>query len=54
MYLEGSEVKIMQKGDSFVNLGTTVHIRSENMSKNELLKMLVFDVIKVGRLNVNS
>jgi quercetin dioxygenase-like cupin family protein len=49
---EGGVVEKYTKGDSFVDLGTTVHLRSENPSKTEPLKMLLSYVIKVGEPNV--
>jgi quercetin dioxygenase-like cupin family protein len=49
---EGGEVERYTKGDSFIDLGTTVHLRSENTSKTKPLKMLTSYVIKIGESNV--
>lgn len=50
---EGKEEKVYTKGDSFVDLETTMHIRSENTNKDGWLKILISYVIKVGEPNVN-
>ncbi|KPI41759.1 uncharacterized protein AB675_8999 [Cyphellophora attinorum] len=43
-------------GDSFVDHGTRVHVRSENVSQGGtgVLRMLISYVIKVGEANVNA
>ena len=38
-------------GDSFINLGETMHLRSENASMGKPLKMLVSYAIRVGEAN---
>ena len=50
---EGGEVERYSAGDSFVDLGQTMHLRSENASQSKGLKMLMSYVIKVGEPNVN-
>lgn len=51
---EGGEVERYSAGQSFVDLGVTRHLRSENASLTEPLKMLVSYVIKKGEPNVNA
>lgn len=51
---EGGEEEFYKAGDSFIDRGVHVHIRSENLSKTEPLKMLVSYVIKVGEPNVKA
>ncbi|KUJ16465.1 uncharacterized protein LY89DRAFT_782717 [Mollisia scopiformis] len=50
---EGKEVELYTKGDTFVDWGTTMHLRSENTSQTEWLKFIISYVIKVGQPNVN-
>ena len=49
---DGGEVERYTVGDSFIDLGTTTHVRSENASETMPLKMVVSYVIKVGEPNV--
>lgn len=49
---EGGEVERYTAGDSIVDLGKTLHLRSENASQSEGLKMLLSYVIKIGEPNV--
>ena len=49
---EGGEIERYTTGDSFIDLGTTLHPRSENESKTRPLRMLLSYVIKVGQPNV--
>lgn len=50
---EGSdELEVYKAGDSFIDLGKTMHIKSENASKTEKLVMVVNYVIKVDEANV--
>jgi quercetin dioxygenase-like cupin family protein len=49
---EGGEIEKYTKGDSFIDLGTTIHVRSENASKTKELKMLLSYVIRIGEPNV--
>ena len=49
---EGGEVEKYSAGDSFVDLGQTMHLRSENASQSKGLKMLMSYVIKIGEPNV--
>ena len=49
---EGDEVERYSAGDSFIDLGQTMHLRSENASQSKGLKMLLSYVIKVGEANV--
>lgn len=50
---EGGELETYAAGDSFIDHGTRVHLRSENTSTTEPLRMLVSYVIRVGVPNVN-
>ena len=49
---EGGEIEAYTAGDSFIDLGGTMHLRSENASMEKPLKMLVSYVIRVGEANV--
>jgi quercetin dioxygenase-like cupin family protein len=50
---EGGEVEYYRKGDSFIDLGETMHVRSENVSKDGgWLRMVNSYVIKKGEANV--
>jgi hypothetical protein len=40
------------KGGVFVDLRTTTHVRAENTSLTEWLKLLAFYVAKIGEPNV--
>ena len=51
---EGGEEEFYTAGDSFIDRGVDVHVKSENLSKTEPLKMLVSYVIKVGEPNVKA
>lgn len=51
LWEDGEEERYTQ-GDSFVDHGTKKHLRSENLSTEKPLKMLVSYVIKVGEPNV--
>lgn len=51
---EGKEVERYTAGDSFIDLGGTLHVRSENASQEKPLAMLVSYVIKAGEPNVNA
>lgn len=50
---EGGEIEKYSTGDSFVDLGETMHLRSENTSKERWLRMIVSYVIRVDEANVN-
>lgn len=49
---EGGEIERYTAGDSFVDLGETLHLRSENVNRDVPLKMLISYVIKTGEPNV--
>lgn len=49
---EGKEVEYYKAGDSFVDLGVDLHLRSENLSKTGWLRMVNSYVIKIGDPNV--
>jgi quercetin dioxygenase-like cupin family protein len=49
---EGGEIEMYSKGDSFVDLGETMHLRSENSSQEKWLRMVLCYVIRVGEANV--
>lgn len=49
---EGGEVEKYSTGDSFIDHGARIHVRSENASETEPLKMLMSYVIKTGEPNV--
>lgn len=49
---QGGEVETYTTGDSFVDHGETMHLRSENASKEKPLRMLLSYVIKTGEPNV--
>lgn len=49
---EGEEVEKYTSGDTFVDHGERLHIRSENASKDRPLKFLVSYVIRAGEPNV--
>ena len=48
----GGEIEKYTKGDSFIDLGKTIHVQSDNASETESLVMLLSYVIKVGEPNV--
>jgi quercetin dioxygenase-like cupin family protein len=50
---EDGEVEEYSTGDSFIDHGIRKHLRSENASNSNALKMVVSYVIKVGQANVN-
>lgn len=49
---EGGEVETYTTGDSFIDWGEKLHVRSENANKDKPLKMLNIYVIKTGETNV--
>ncbi|KAF3020208.1 hypothetical protein E8E14_011169 [Neopestalotiopsis sp. 37M] len=49
---EGGGIETYTQGDSFVDLGTTLHLRSENASKDKPLVMVLSYVIKIDEPNV--
>ena len=49
---EGGEIERYTAGESFVDLGETQHLRSENANKGRPLVMVLSYVIKVGEPNV--
>ncbi|KAK4953959.1 hypothetical protein LTR10_008563 [Elasticomyces elasticus] len=49
---EGGEIESYVAGDSFVDLGETVHLRSENTSTTGWLRMVMSYVIKVEQPNI--
>lgn len=49
---EGGEEERYTTGDTFIDHGEKIHLRSENESKTEPLKFLLSYVIKVGEPNV--
>lgn len=49
---EGGVEERYSTGDSFIDHGGKIHIKSENESKTEPLKMLLSYVIKIGEPNV--
>ncbi|KAK4888449.1 hypothetical protein LTR27_012672 [Elasticomyces elasticus] len=49
---EGGEPESYVAGDSFVDLDETVHLRSENASTTDWLRMVMSYVIEVGKPNV--
>jgi len=49
---EGKEVEHYSAGDSFIDLGDDLHVRSENANADKWLRMINSYVIKVGEPNV--
>ncbi|KAI0156156.1 hypothetical protein BJ166DRAFT_532230 [Pestalotiopsis sp. NC0098] len=49
---EGGDVETYTQGDSFVDHGTKLHLRSENVNKDRPLVMVLSYVIKVEEPNV--
>ena len=49
---EGKDVERYTAGESFIDLGETMHLRSENTSSSGWLRMINSYVIKVGEPNV--
>ena len=49
---EGGEVERYSAGESFVDLGETMHVRSENVSQTQKLVMVLSYVIKESDQNV--
>ncbi|KAI9663150.1 MAG: hypothetical protein M1821_008198 [Bathelium mastoideum] len=49
---EGGDIERYTAGDSFVDLGEKLHLRSENVNADRPLVMVLSYVIKVGEPNV--
>ena len=49
---EGGEIERYSTGDSFIDHGLTLHVRSENLSNDKPLKLLCNYVIQTGQANV--
>lgn len=49
---EGGEIETYTIGDSFIDLGTTRHLRSENANKDKPLIMILSYVVKKDEPNV--
>ncbi|KAH8900518.1 hypothetical protein GQ53DRAFT_815391 [Thozetella sp. PMI_491] len=50
---EGGELENYEAGDSFIDHGTQIHVRSDNISASSPLRMLLSYVIQTGQPNVN-
>lgn len=49
---EGGEIETYTTGDTFIDHGEKLHVRSENASKDKPLRFVMSYVIKIGEPNV--